>query len=350
MSVGSRALAGDFAPGEGVRAGAAGPDFDAGGWIDVPVPGDLHLALLAAGRISHPFDDRNEAAVAWMEEREWWYRMRMRGGVAPAGDERLRLVLHGLDTFATVYLNGEELGSHGNMFRPAAFDVSERVRPENLLAIRFDPPAAHVGAPLEGQWGPNEHARVWMRKAQYGYGWDWGPRLPTIGVWRPVELRRERAAALTGVRFATLRADAREALRRGLGRGRAARRRGRLTSTVAVWPPGGEEPVTASVPGGPAPCALRSRTRRCGGRTTSASRRCTGSRSRCCSTARRSRGTRARSACARSSSTSRPDPDEPGTRFFRFRLNGAGLFARGANWIPASSFLGAIAASATSGC
>ena len=106
----------DFAPGEGLAAGAAAGEAPGEGWIDVAVPGDVHRALVDAGRIEDPFYDRNEDACAWMEEREWWYRLSFDGPEA-AGDERLRLVFHGLDTYATVYLNGEKLGEHANMFR-----------------------------------------------------------------------------------------------------------------------------------------------------------------------------------------------------------------------------------------
>jgi beta-mannosidase len=179
------ALIRDFAPGEGAEVGAATPGHPSDGWVPASVPGDVHRALVAAGRIEHPFYDRNEDLCAWMEEREWWYRMRFDGPSALRPEERLRLVFHGLDTFATVYLNGEVVGSHESMFRAASFDVSAAVLSgrENLLAVRFDPPLRHVGPPLPGQWAPFDHDRVWMRKGQYGFGWDWGPRLPTIGVW-----------------------------------------------------------------------------------------------------------------------------------------------------------------------
>ena len=83
-----------------------------------------------------------------MEEREWWYRLSFEGPPEPPRpDERLLLVFHGLDTFATVWLNGEELGRHRNMFREAVFDVGGRVRfgEENTLAILFDRPLDHVG-------------------------------------------------------------------------------------------------------------------------------------------------------------------------------------------------------------
>ena len=64
-----------FAPGDGVAAGAHLRPDD-GDWLDIADPGDVHRTLIAAGRIPDPFYDQNETACAWMEEREWWYRVR----------------------------------------------------------------------------------------------------------------------------------------------------------------------------------------------------------------------------------------------------------------------------------
>src|SRR5207245_2944740 len=96
-------------------------------------------------------------------------------------------------------------GEQHNMFRPAIFDVSARLwrGATNTLAVRFDPPLPRIAGQTLSAWGRNPE-RTAMRKAQFGYGWDWGPRLPTIGLWRPVELRRQRRAELLGVQFATL--------------------------------------------------------------------------------------------------------------------------------------------------
>src|SRR5712691_3609996 len=90
----------DFAPGEGVRAGAHLPEHADHAWLNIVVPGDVHRTLIAAGRIPVPFDDRNETACVWMEEREGWYRLHFE--VPPealAPDERQELVFEGLDTF-----------------------------------------------------------------------------------------------------------------------------------------------------------------------------------------------------------------------------------------------------------
>src|SRR5215472_9184324 len=197
-----RAKLQDYAPGEGARAGVQRETFDDSGWVAVAVPGDVHRALIAAGRIPDPFYDQNESASAWMEQREWWYRLTFDNPDPPPGpDERVQVVFEGLDTFATIYLNGAQIGAHHNMFRPAVFDVSLS-NGTNTLAVRFDPPLSRIAGKSLSAWGRNPE-RSAMRKAQFGYGWDWGPRLPTIGIWRPVELRRQSRAALVGVHFFT---------------------------------------------------------------------------------------------------------------------------------------------------
>src|SRR5512147_511952 len=99
----------DFAPGVGLQREAQLPACDDHDWLPVAVPGDVHQALIAAGRIPHPFYDRNEAECGWVQRREWWYRTTVEGPSAPAFDERIRLIFHGLDTLATVWLNGEEV-------------------------------------------------------------------------------------------------------------------------------------------------------------------------------------------------------------------------------------------------
>ncbi len=100
----------DFDPGAGVTAGAHAPGFDDASWIDAEVPGDVHTALLAAGRIEDPFVAQNIEKCAWVEDREWWYRAEFQAPPLASG-ERADLVFEGLDTFATVYVNGVEIGS-----------------------------------------------------------------------------------------------------------------------------------------------------------------------------------------------------------------------------------------------
>jgi beta-mannosidase len=344
----------DFSPGTGLTAGAHTESFDTTGWLPSEAPGDLHTALHKAGRIPDPFYDRNELECAWIEEREWWYRCDFAGPEEPLiPGERLRLIFHGLDTFVTIWLNGVELGHHQNMFRPAEFDVSESIRlgQRNTLALCFARPLDQVREdPAIQPWGINPE-RLWMRKAQFGFGWDWGPRLPTVGIWRPVELRRERGAILSGIGCATVELDpdhtwAALAITVEVERFATAEP---LIAELELASPDGTLPaikeavsVLGSGPqlrkttylmieqprlwwthdlGSPALYQLRV-TLRQGGEILDTQRQAVGIRT--------------------ISLDQSPDPDEPGTRFFRFVLNGVPIFARGANWIPAESFVGII--------
>ncbi len=346
----------DFAPGAGEAAGAAAAQAGTTGWIPVAVPGDVHAALIAAGRIPDPFYDRNEDACRWVEDREWWYRTTFPGPDPPlASDERLQLVFEGLDTFATIWLNGQELGRSANMFRAAVFDVTGQVQPgvANSLAVRFAPPLTSVDdVPAPPNPLPiGDARRVCMRKAQYAYGWDWGPRLPGLGIWRPVRLLRQRRAAIAGVHVTTRaltpahdRADVHVAVE--VDRFAAA---GPLTVAVTLpWPgdaapaAGGEivlpdgqaaAAIALAVPaprlwwtadlGEPALYTLRVELRQDGVLLAS----------------------QEQAAGIRTLTLDQaPDPEEPGTRFFRFVLNGVPIFARGANWIPADLFAGRVPA------
>jgi beta-mannosidase len=336
----------DFAPGEGLTQGAFSENLDDHNWLDIPAPGDVHRTLIAAGRIEDPFYDQNEKKCAWIEDREWWYRLRFEGPSQPLRpDERLELVFHGLDTFVTLWLNGEKLGQHQNMFRKAVFDVTGRLRigQPNTLALCFDRPLDHVDrASLSRYWGGNTE-RVFMRKAQFGYGWDWGPRLPTLGIWRPVELRRQMRATIQGVHFYTLEID-------------RTTDRALVAVQVEVERFATDQPLTVHIKLGQA-----------------VEQALTLSRDQQSATAYLQVGhprlwwthdlgepalydlqvTLSQDGIELAQHLSQvgirtlvldqsPDAQEPGTRFFRFVLNGVPIFAKGADWIPADSFVGAI--------
>jgi beta-mannosidase len=203
-------------------------------WYPAVVPGGVHESLLAAGVIDDPYVDTNEASVRWMEERDWWYRASFANVTVETG-ERLRLVFHGLDTVVTIWLNGELLGHHENQFRPAEFDVTGLLGAENEILLRFTPPlagrsippsvlamnralatlympegageaaeaagSAEGGMPFEIESGPLSATlslATTLRKATFSWGWDFGPRVASIGVWRPVELVRETPATIVG--------------------------------------------------------------------------------------------------------------------------------------------------------
>jgi len=170
----------------------AAPGFDDSLWHRAEVPGDVHLDLMRAGLIPDPFVGTNSDAVLWMEQKDWWYRTRF---AVPADwpeepGRATRLVFHGLDCFATVYVNGREVARHANMFRPLEVDVTGWLPrgTTSVLAVRLESP---LFAPLDR---PSRQTAAWgfprplCRKAQMSFGWDIAPRLVTIGIWKPVEL------------------------------------------------------------------------------------------------------------------------------------------------------------------
>ncbi len=344
----------DFAPGEGSVQQVLADPTGRGGWIAVNVPGDVHSALIAAGRIADPYYNTQELDCAWVEGREWWYRTTFTGPDGLVADERLLLVFEGLDTYATLWLNGQELGRTANMFREHVFDISAAVRQgqANTLAVCFHPPVQVVaGKPVPGLGSLSlgaEPSKTLMRKAQFGYGWDWGPRLPTIGIWRPVLLRRQRVAAIDSLHFFTDAITPERAqvvvkvdLDRFAGQGHLTVRvtltdtEQRVAATQSVNVPADRTGAGAHVPlvvenprlwwthdlGDPDLYTLDVTLEQDGAVLDL-----------------RSQPVGIRTIALDQS----PDPDEPGTLFFRFVLNGVPIFAKGGDWIPADSFVGAI--------
>ncbi len=159
-------------------------------WRPATVPGGVHTDLLAAGLIPDPFVGDNERQVQWVAESDWEYR---RYFTAMLDEERIFLVCDGLDTLAEVWLNGRLVGRGENMFRQYRWEVGSLLREgENELRILFHSPVRYITArqeerPLRGvtqaiPGGP------YMRKAPCQFGWDWGPMLPPIGIWKEIRL------------------------------------------------------------------------------------------------------------------------------------------------------------------
>ena len=166
---------------------AAVPD---GAWLAASVPGSAHGVLLDAGRIPDPFYGTNEEQVAWVGERTWAWRLRFDVRELARHEE---LVFDGLDTWCRAWLNGAVLFDSDNMFVQRRVDVRALLRPgANELVLRFDPPLARareeeaVSASGKRQLWNGDSARLYARKAQYHFGWDWGPCLLTSGPWKAV--------------------------------------------------------------------------------------------------------------------------------------------------------------------
>jgi beta-mannosidase len=176
---------------------------DGVGPVPATVPGCVHLDLLAAGLIEDPYLDDNEAGTAWIGRTGWVYETAFQW--APeAGADRVDLVCRGLDTVATITLNGTEVGRTANMHRSYRFDVTALLTAGvNTLSVRFDSAYAYAEA-LREQLGdrPNAYPQPfqYIRKMACNFGWDWGPTLVTAGIWRPIGLHSWRTARLAEVR------------------------------------------------------------------------------------------------------------------------------------------------------
>lgn len=163
-------------------------------WIPAQVPGTVHQDLIAAERIPDPFFGLNENQVQWVGEQDWLYRCVFDLSKEALEQPFVDLCLDGLDTVASVTLNGKLLLQADNMFVPQRLPVRDCLTPgSNELSILFES-AWRVGRERQAQYGPlmvwnTDPSRVYVRKAQYHYGWDWGPTLITAGPWRPVYLQ-----------------------------------------------------------------------------------------------------------------------------------------------------------------
>lgn len=168
-------------------------------WMSVKVPGDVHSTLLEHKIIDNPFFGHNDQKCQWVEDKVWWYRKKFNYDKDLADDERLLLVFEGLDTFATVYLNGLKIGNTDNMFISHHFDVGrDLLDGENVLAVKFEPVSEHTVFDVD-IWASYSKERVWARKAQMNFGWDWAPRLATVGIWKDVRLEKYRKAKIDSV-------------------------------------------------------------------------------------------------------------------------------------------------------
>ena len=157
----------------------------AGEWIRGTVPGDVIADAWDAKLIADPYVDMQSRAAEWTSERDWLYRKQFSIPAEFQG-KTIRLHFDGVDSNCTIFLNGERIGTHENMFVPFDFDVTERLRydqPNTLLVIVDHMPPVEA---VQGQIGWTSRARVW--KSRFTYNWDWCTRLVPLGIWQSVRV------------------------------------------------------------------------------------------------------------------------------------------------------------------
>ena len=166
---------------------------DASQWHPAVVPGCVHLDLLRNKLIPDPFYRDNESKLQWIENADWEYRTTITVTPALLTQKNVDLVFEGLDAYAKVYLNDKLILTADNMFREWRVNVKPDLKAgTNSLRIVFPSPikiADEIAA--NDPWQPKTRVepKTYIRKAAYEYGWDWGPRFVTSGVWRPARIR-----------------------------------------------------------------------------------------------------------------------------------------------------------------
>jgi beta-mannosidase len=173
-------------------------------WQPATVPGAVQTDLLATKQIPDPFWRDNESRLQWIGLSDWDYRLDFDVDVATLRRGHVDLVFDGLDTYAEVSLNGKKLLSADNMFRRWRVPVKDTLHAgTNTLTVHLQSPIARMQPwllkqpyALPGEFDSSfgdepkgKQTSNYVRKANYQYGWDWGPRYVTLGIWRPVHLQ-----------------------------------------------------------------------------------------------------------------------------------------------------------------
>ncbi|WP_405295494.1 glycosyl hydrolase 2 galactose-binding domain-containing protein [Algibacter sp. Ld11] len=173
-------------------------------WLNAKVPGSVHTDLMQHGIIENSFYRLNEKKQQWIDKNDWEYKTVFNIDNAIFDKEIIELNFKGLDTYAHIYLNDSLVLNTNNMFVGNKLDCKSLLKlGENKLKIIFDSPIK-IGLEKRKELGyvlPNavndqsengglgkKQVAVFNRKAGYHFGWDWGPRLVTSGIWQDIEL------------------------------------------------------------------------------------------------------------------------------------------------------------------
>lgn len=176
-------------------------EADSETWHSAHVPGSVYADLMADGTMPDPFWRENELDAFERMKKDYVYQRTFTVTEAQLAHAHVELVCEGLDTLAHVSLNGREIAFTDNMHITWVWDVKEQLHAgENTLEIRFDSPILYCAKKAEEApgWESSDATPGFrhLRKAHCMFGWDWGPRLPDAGIWRPIFLRTWDAARL----------------------------------------------------------------------------------------------------------------------------------------------------------
>ena len=180
--------------------------FDGAAWLPASVPGTVHTDLMDNGIIEDPYYRLNERKSQWIDKKDWIYQTTFFIDSLSFDKQNQELNFEGLDTYATVYLNDSIILNSNNMHRTYTVNIKPYLlEGNNVLRVILESPIRKglalydsldyvlpVSANDQAETGEvpgGKRINVHTRKAAYHYGWDWGPRLVTSGIWRPITLR-----------------------------------------------------------------------------------------------------------------------------------------------------------------
>ncbi len=185
-------------------------DLDGDNWQPARVPGSIFTSLIEAGKIRQNRLWRDPEQFAWVSDKPWVFRRKFDLAEDLSPCERLILIFDGLDTVARIWLNDKLIGKPENMFTRHRFDVTSLLKPrDNTLLVKFEPAVAH-GRRLMQRYGRidttrlSDNCRVYVRKAQYQFGWDFCPPLPGCGIYRGVRINGITGAAISDIHVRTV--------------------------------------------------------------------------------------------------------------------------------------------------
>lgn len=158
-------------------------------WQKATVPGNIFTDLLALNQISNPFIKTNEEKVQWVSDSTWVYKTNFSLDNNTLKKKNIVLEFKGIDTYAQIFINGKKQLTTNNAFRQYTLDAKHIFKKNNELKIIFNPTKSHEeNAKKNLGYQLPEGNRIFTRKAQFQYGWDWGPKLNTSGIWKPIKI------------------------------------------------------------------------------------------------------------------------------------------------------------------
>ena len=171
-------------------------------WLPASVPGSVYTDLFNNHKIPDPFFGDNEKKLQWIDTCDWEYETWFIADDSMIRGNHAELSFQGLDTYAKVYLNDSLILRADNMFRTWKTECGKYLRGgRNHLLIHFES-AVKKGKAEAGKLPyvlPGEE-KVFTRKAQFQYGWDWGPRFVGCGIWKPVTINTWRGLIIRDIR------------------------------------------------------------------------------------------------------------------------------------------------------